>query len=982
MKPNMKKRIQWAVIFVSGFAMMGCGGKTASQNHPPVADAGTDQTVDIHTRVYLDGNGSTDSDGDALTYEWRLSQTPDGSGVLLQDRTQTRTSFTPDKAGRYIVTLQVIDEHNASSEANVTVTARDVLVFPFSDPQHGIEPWTTNGLSSSSTRMLKDINSQPAPVYVGSEAVRMGSRLYFLGTDRVSKKGLWMTDGTASGTRLVKPFTSLSSGWGYPVVLNDRIYFVFQDEDHGRELWVSDGTEAGTHMLLDINPADQTGSYPGHLTLYHNAIYFAANDGVHGRELWVSDGTAGGTQMLKDINGGGDASPNWLTVCNNLLFFSADDGTNGTELWKSNGTAAGTVMVQNIRAGSDSSRPQSFACQGSYLYFAAYDGSHGTEPWRSDGTIGGATMIQDIYPGINSSVDYFGRMIACNGKVFFAAEDGTNGKELWSTTGATAIRVKDIRHGSEGSNPNYFVCENALLYFTADDGLKGEELWVSDGTFMGTRIPREIHAGTADADIGDMLGTGGRVYFAADDGTYGRELWTSDGTEAGTYRAADLIRGAPSSHPMPLGVLGSDVYLLTMEHGNYLGGCGMMGILRRYDPVHGTVQTPIPSGAPTGGSIAGYYQRFLSQRKDGDVFLAADDGVHGYEMWYSDKSASGTQMVEDAMNGNGDSQIQNLYAAGNVLYYGDTTPGGSWQLRRLEDPAYGIETVFNLFSNSPGQFAQLNGRLFFRGATLADGGEWWRSDGTLNGTAMLKEIRPGPNGTDIVYPVVYHNRIFFGADDGTHGSELWVSDGTEGGTTLFKDIWSGSANAYPNSMTVCGSTLFFRASTAASGSELWRSDGTSGGTVQIKDIRPGTSGSEPRGLMCVGSTLFFSADDGTYGRELWRSDGTSSGTRMAADLHSGSFFVRINLLGGVGNRVIFATDTDGSGDMDLWVSDGTESGTVRLKDFSNVVQILYAGSVNGRVVVYALSKQAVEAWSTDGTREGTLRLAAGPYALQ
>lgn len=49
-----------------------------SQNQAPTADAGSDQTVEVDEEVALDGSGSSDADGDDLTYSWSLNG-PDGS---------------------------------------------------------------------------------------------------------------------------------------------------------------------------------------------------------------------------------------------------------------------------------------------------------------------------------------------------------------------------------------------------------------------------------------------------------------------------------------------------------------------------------------------------------------------------------------------------------------------------------------------------------------------------------------------------------------------------------------------------------------------------------------------------------------------------------------------------------------------------------------------------------------------------------------
>ena len=100
------------------------------------------------------------------------------------------------------------------------------------------------------------------------------------------------------------------------------------------------------------------------------------------------------------------------------------------------------------------------------------------------------------------------------------------------------------------------------------------------------------------------------------------------------------------------------------------------------------------------------------------------------------------------------------------------------------------------------------------------------------------------------------------ADDGTNGDELWKSDGTVNGTVMVKDIYNGSYGSNAYELTVVGNTLYFSASDGTYGSELWKSDGTANGTMMVKDINIGSGPSICQFFTAVGNTLYFQADDG------------------------------------------------------------------------------------------------------------------------
>ena len=94
----------------------------AAGNLAPVANAGPDQAVTVGTTVTLDGSGSSDPEGQALTYRWFFVSQPAGSAAALGNPTTANPTFTPVWAGSYVVGLVVSDGVLSSTQSNVVVS--------------------------------------------------------------------------------------------------------------------------------------------------------------------------------------------------------------------------------------------------------------------------------------------------------------------------------------------------------------------------------------------------------------------------------------------------------------------------------------------------------------------------------------------------------------------------------------------------------------------------------------------------------------------------------------------------------------------------------------------------------------------------------------------------------------------------------------------------------------------------------------------
>jgi RHS repeat-associated protein/uncharacterized repeat protein (TIGR01451 family) len=127
-------------------------------NHPPVANAGPAQTVFVGTTVQLDGSGSTDTDGDPLTYRWSFVSVPAGSGATLTGATTVHPTFVVDKPGSYTVQLIVNDGKVDSTPATVVISTQNSPPVANAGPNQTVQTQVTVQLDGSGS---SDVDGDP-----------------------------------------------------------------------------------------------------------------------------------------------------------------------------------------------------------------------------------------------------------------------------------------------------------------------------------------------------------------------------------------------------------------------------------------------------------------------------------------------------------------------------------------------------------------------------------------------------------------------------------------------------------------------------------------------------------------------------------------------------------------------------------------------------------------------------------------------------
>ena len=775
------------------------------------------------------------------------------------------------------------------------------------------------------------------------------------------------------------PGSSLSTGGAQyfrgATIAGSTAFFQAYTPDAGYEFWRSDSTQAGTFMLKDICPGAED-TFGTEFAALGTLMLFVADDCATGKELWASDGTSAGTRRVKDIYAGAySSSPENMVVVGGLLFFNAYNGSQ-TLVWKSDGTEAGTSSI------GISGTP--LARLGNTLIYITYEASV-CKLKSLNITNNAITDIATICP---SNTGFGDPEIAAGPTLlYFTASTSATGVEVWRSDGTAAgtFLLKDIRPGSEGSQPRSFaVNPQNELFFSANDGSNGQELWISNGSTPSTQLLNNINP-SGSSDPSELKLWNGNLYFRAYDGTQ-VELWRTNGFASNTAILRDLTPAGVSSYPNFLTVTSAGLFFSATDASH------SRALFKTDGTSAGTVFIKDFSG--TGRELS-----MLAAFGAGVIFLG-NDGEHGGEPWFSDGTEAGTMMLKDIVGAETISSrpFSPFNLQGKLLYFAynpdSFASGDLYALYSSDGSADNTLPIksFSTFSlgSSGEKPALFNTAVYFAVSTStgANGTELWRSDGTTAGTSMLVDIYPGLNSSSPTWLTPSGQILFFSAINANNGKELWKTGGTAETTELIKDIAPGMNGSYPEFLVSDGAGgIYFAANDGTSGTELWHSDGTAANTRMVIDIRPGSNSSYPENLTIAGTNLFFTADNGIHGRELWVTNGTAEGTRHVRDINPGtsgsSFEPYRQPFAVMGNQIFFGVGTDLFG-YELWISDGTETGTAIVKDVypgSGTSNIKNLTVFNGSLYFAATGDDNKRTlWKSDGTTANTQRVLSGAAA--
>ncbi len=315
----------------------------------------------------------------------------------------------------------------------------------------------------------------------------------------------------------------------------------------------------------------------------------------------------------------------------------------------------------------------------------------------------------------------------------------------------------------------------------------------------------------------------------------------------------------------------------------------------------------------------------------------------------------------------------NDHVQGFELWRTDGTTQGTFLLKDVTPGMEHSGLEYECYGTTP------NGLTYLRIYTPFNGWELWRTDGTIAGTKQFVNPDPDPDMIGGFFVGFMGNRVLFVPRHDPFKHQLWISDGTTAGTQQLKalpgTIDQGTTDGFSYSAPA-GERLLFAVHGAGSTTALWISDGTAAGTQLLTDLPWGLNGYS---FAQVGPyALFRSINPDQWGDDLWRTDGTTNGTVQLTPSPPPGISHVIEMSPTVlGQVAVFTQRVIDSGveRKSLWRTDGTPGGTRMIPgpdgDLTPAAIWRWHRLGNRVLFVGETATEGRELWSTDGTDAGT-----------
>lgn len=753
--------------------------------------------------------------------------------------------------------------NNCNGPSTTFIASSDRIFFVlYNSTNPAIEKYTwfsTQG-SISSTRSLAPVDDPPrlTSYFNGNIVVSNEDELFrWDGTTnnawiRITGNAGWNCGGTISGTYTIA----------------GKFYFICYDYNLGGNrifTMASDFSYTGTGLLTGFSVTNVS-------ALGASYYYYYIWDGINS-DIYRTDGTVGGTVKVLD------GITSYSTVLGNVN--SKTIMHSGTNIYQTDGTLSGTSVIKTIAVANTTVPLGSI---GGFFYFQV-DG----QLFKTDAPLIGVGSTAVLSP---DGEDFLlaSALGSAGGYLFFKGKTASRGIESWRIDPSGNIQLISERNSgvanSHGTGVYNFL--GSTFINSVDD--VGNMLYKLDGSLNTTKSEIKYWANPLYKDwIQSILVHNGKLYWTQFSGQNASELKS--------FSVADGLKTETS----------------IASYGSYnwqtlLGSAGnsiiFSGYLTMFDHRYGLSYNPQTATLTT---MTGIIPKYLV-KLDNNLSVISSKSITTFsntdwEPWVTNGTIAGSTLLSDIVAGTSGSSPEILGIVNSKVLL-STSLG----IYKTDGTAPGTTFIVQPgFSAVPVSPVVLGNKIVFFGTTAAEGREIWVAD--ESGSNILVNIGAGAaSGATYMYGKNAAGTLaYFLADDGISGLELWKTDGTVVGTVMIKDVCVGSCHSKFQQLPMVefqGKNYIWRAvdnSGTDTYSHLWSTDGSPAGTVLVKDFLPKAS----IGAMYSNSTsLFFTLNlpPDTSSRELWRLKPSAS---SECEKYPETIGTMPDLLGTYDNKLIF-----------------------------------------------------------------------------
>ncbi|MDH5232894.1 MAG: hypothetical protein OEY38_22800, partial [Gammaproteobacteria bacterium] len=625
---------------------------------------------------------------------------------------------------------------------------------------------------------------------------------------------------------------------------------------------------------------------------------FSANDGVHGNEMWRSDGSPQGTRLLKDLISIGHGNPRNFIAYDGAVYLIADQNNSNAQVLVYRNRKLEVLFdmaTNNIPVTNNLSM---FRVAQRLLLL--HRNSNAMQFYSIN--LQGSDFRQ--VEGFSDTIQYLGQRGQKNENTAIFIDYTVNDTQnLWSTDGISA-------HLIVSPDPNI------QLYWSAQIG---EDIYY---------LLRNISQ---------------------------QDLWfwhsNKDGSEQELLQSfIGESRDIPGSYPMDLG----DQFLFSIRN-------DVSAMLWRIDASGMSMIKKLNDNA---NSYINYRILF------GDSIYFIVENNDAFELWKSNGTAAASVYLTTIANSEGLGSLE-MQASRDGIYisYSDSALENKDQILFFRSDGTNATLSPTAFAHMS-KIATLDDSEYFFAQTFDNEVALYKKTDTQEKVKVFFENHPSRNSLWRYYPFVLNNRLYAKAYTLEYADEIWQSDGTANGTTLLKEIVPGKQRSFGEAFIVQDNVALFSVLDPNVGLELWMSDGSANGTRLLQDFNQtlNANGSDPGEVILLDNKKLFLSNHMFNGSNLMVSDGSRLGTQVLVDTRVARYrnpLIKFN------NKAIFLAYTDDNQE-ELHISDGTTFRLLKDLDASYSGLTFKAIAQNQTQLFFTENNRSL--WVTDGSTLGTQQL--------